>query len=108
MDERELLEKSINKLTASLKVLQKDPRCNRDNEFENAVQKLNAFIEEQSQKLTDLETDYFKDKSGNFKDEIIKLENHADHLQNSLDNAQDAVQIIGAIEAIIKVFHPVV
>lgn len=107
MDAKEELETVLDKLRETLKQMQKDPRCIEDNQFENAVQKLHAVVRDQSQRLTDLETDYFKNQA-ELKEQIAELDKKTDNLKNFLDKASTTLEIVGAIEQIVKFFHPFV
>lgn len=108
MNKKEKQESLIAKLASTLAAMQEDPRCLEDTAFENAVQKLHKLLQAQRKALTEMETAYFNSKGLDFKQEIDQLNQQADHLQDLLDKGSDTIKIVGAIEDIIKFFHPLI
>ncbi len=106
MDEKDQLDQILTKLRKTLENLQSDERCFNEDTFESAVQKLNTTIRKLSEKLTEQETDYFKSQSASFAADVAKADEHADNLQALVEGAGTTVQIIGAIEQVIKIVHP--
>lgn len=108
MDEKLQLEQILGKLRTTLRKMQDDPRCSRDIDFENGVQKLHALVRDLSSKLTSLETDYFKAQIAKFLIVLDSAQLDADVLHDLVDGTGKTIEIIGAIEKIAKVLHPFV
>jgi site-specific recombinase len=108
MDEKLQLEQILDKLRTALKKMQDDPRCSEDTEFENAVQKLHALVRGVSNKLNALETDYFKAQIANFQIVLDSVQLDADRLHDLVSGASKTIEVVGAIEQIVKVLHPLV
>lgn len=106
MDEMQRLEQVLAKLRTALRKMQEDPRCSEDTDFENAVQKLHGIVRKLSDKLTSLETDYFNAQIARFQIGLDIIQLDADRLHDLLSGTAQTIEVVGVIEQLAKVLHP--
>jgi hypothetical protein len=70
------------------------------------VQKLHGLLRGLSSKLNDLETEYFKAQIANFQIVLDSVQLDADRLHDLVSGTSKTIEIVGAIEQIAKVLHP--
>ncbi|MBA4026717.1 MAG: hypothetical protein C0473_00595 [Cyanobacteria bacterium DS3.002] len=106
IDDLASFEEQLAKLRKTLQLMSDDEKYSSDDQHALATEALYTAVRALSKTLRDQRTEFFQQHLSGNREMVNELEIHIDNLARAAEQGKTGVELIGAVEKVLKILHP--